>query len=697
MKYPAFKNHALSGVLSLLLAGGGLASAQVPITNIINTFDTAPSSGNGIGHEWGPGNATWDSATGNPAGAELITATFDPSSDTPLVAFACEPGGNPWYVQTPINFSAYTNLEFDILWDNTSDITIDEFNDVSTWPLSLTNSASANQSVFQSWASQGQLAAGGVTGGVEITLCGGPGGQSAPTIIVTNIPAAASNGWVHMGIKINQAQSQIDGVSGIVFHKWCANTWTLVTPVNARFWIDNVELKGTTLPPPPPKLSNPIKAVQGLNTFSSTEGNSYYDRQEAELMQSSGLSWVGQATTANPVTYTFTVAGYPNSVNCEAYLFLVPNPAGNDSAPDWNETNCAIFYLQGSKASAVARFQYKVNEDHQNAMYGGNTESRGTYTNTPGTWDGHTTPYLESGSLATMTAPSGILGTWTLKFTSDTNGTIIAPDGTSTNFIIPPYNIGYFAETASPAFNVYLGMQANNADAMNQAVVFSNFGVSGTASPFSENFLADTVLDTTNVWRTTVATGPAGVLIVPTNEEYWIEWTLPDSGFSLQTAPVLNNPLAWTTPSQGPIVPLYGLRAQLVASNEVPAGPTAFFECIQRVGTQLQVLFPGETNAPNTPTGKIGTPQTGLSGIAGVPVTINMVDATFHIVNSSDNITETSSDSGAVFYNGKPQLANGTATDTAYFSGAGSFTVTATDTSNTSILSGTSSTITVGQ
>ncbi len=40
-------------------------------------------------------------------------------------------------------------------------------------------------------------------GGLEIDLCGGPGGQMAPLIVTTNIPAAAANGWVHMVIPID--------------------------------------------------------------------------------------------------------------------------------------------------------------------------------------------------------------------------------------------------------------------------------------------------------------------------------------------------------------------------------------------------------------------------------------------------------------------------------------------------------------
>jgi hypothetical protein len=506
----------------------------------------------------------------------------------------------------------------------------------------------------------------------------------SPFIINTNIPAAAANGWAHVVIPINAATAGIDGCSGFVFHKWVSQYGgQIANDFQGRFWIDNVILQGTAGPPPPPKISLPVKATQGLNVFASTAG--VYDRQSAVLRQNSGLSWVGQATPANPVTYSFTIAGYPSSVNCEAWMFLVPNPNYLDGAPDWNETNCAIVYLQGNSSSATAHFQYKVNEPNNQIMYSGGDP----WTNAPGSWDGVTTNYLESGNLASITN-NGVLGTWKVKFTSDTNVTLIAPNGNSTNFIFPAYNVGLFAEQASPGFYVYLGMQANNADALNQAVVYSNFAITGTGSPFSENFLTDTVLDTTNTWNTSAAAGPKGVFVAPAGSASWVSWTLPDSGFSLQVSPTLNNPTAWTDPSTGPIIGMGGIRSQLLASNEIPAGNTAFYRLIKRQFTQLQVLLPGETNAPNTLTGKVGAPSAVNPGDP-VIVTVNSVDSTFHIVSSTDSITLTSLTDNAATLPVPGNLAGGTAQMYVYFGTSGSQTITATDTTNTNIPAATSS------
>jgi len=64
--------------------------------------------------------------------------------------------------------------------------------------------------------------------------------------------------------------------------------------------------------------------------------------------------------------------------------------------------------------------------------------------------------------------------------------------------------------------------------------------------------------------------GPAGNLIVPASGLYWLGWTLPASGYTLETAPVLNDPLAWTTPATSTIIPLTGGKTkQLITTNDV--------------------------------------------------------------------------------------------------------------------------------
>ena len=62
--------------------------------------------------------------------------------------------------------------------------------------------------------------------------------------------------------------------------------------------------------------------------------------------------------------------------------------------------------------------------------------------------------------------------------------------------------------------------------------------------------------------------------------------------------------------------------------------------------TKLQLLVPGETAAPGTPTGKTGTPLEQRAG-AAFSVTVNAVDANWNLISTNDTVKITSSDPNA--------------------------------------------------
>jgi hypothetical protein len=506
----------------------------------------------------------------------------------------------------------------------------------------------------------------------------------------------ADGKWHHLSIPISASQSGIGSADGVAYYQWNPAG----TSGTMNYWLANVQLIARLVPVAPPSLIPLTKAEHGLNIIASTEGNSFYDRQSVLCTTNHGVSWVGQATTANPVTYSFTISGFPtaaaNQYSMESYMFLVPNPTANDNAPDYNETNCIIAELQSTPAGSQLLLQYKVNEPDENSMQYDNAP----YTNAVGSWNGVTTPWYENGALGSL--QSTLLdGTYSLKFTSSSNITLITPDGSTTNLVIPPYYAGNFAENTS--FNVYLGMQANNAASINEAVAYGDFTITGNLNPVSDDFLTDTTLNT-NLWNTAVATNPKGIIVVPSSAAYWANWTLPASGYSLLAGSNLLNMASWTSPSIYPVIATLGYNSQLIDTSELPAGNAGFFECLQRTFTQLQVLLPGEANAPGTTTGKTGTPTPVSLGAGGLEnVTVNAVDATFHIINGvTDTIHLTSTDGGP---NGgvtpiNVAMVNGTASFTGQsgyaFGDEGTFTITATDETTTTIAPATSSSVTVG-
>ena len=342
-------------------------------------------------------------------------------------------------------------------------------------------------------------------------------------------------------------------------------------------------------------------------------------------------------------------------------------------------------------------FSYKVNTANSNAMQYGNAP----FTNSPGSWDGVTplTNWCENGNLGAVQSTK-LTGTWILQFTSDTNITLIGADGSQTNLVIPPYFASNFAETNS--FSLYLGAQPNTAPALNQAMVYSSFAVAGVPGAYSENFVGEPVLDT-NSWNNSISAGPSGVLIVPPGAPYWINWTLPAAGYALTESGSLLPDAFWFNVSTYTPLPMAGFNSQLISTNDMVNPKGEFFRLIQRVATRLQVLLPGETNAPNTVSGYTGSPTPvsfGGGQYAQENVTVLLVDADWNPVpGGTDVIAITSSDANAISPN-NAALVNGTVTfDSAnpfLFVDQGSWTITATDTTTASITAGTSAAVTVG-
>ncbi|UCF04097.1 MAG: hypothetical protein JSV33_09075 [bacterium] len=94
--------------------------------------------------------------------------------------------------------------------------------------------------------------------------------------------------------------------------------------------------------------------------------------------------------------------------------------------------------------------------------------------------------------------------------------------------------------------------------------------------------------------------------------------------------------------------------------------------------TRLQVLLPGETAAPGTPTGKTGAPE---AQTAGVPftVTVRACDGSWNTVTSITHIVSLNSTDESATLPGNTQLTGGEVELTVTFNAGGSFTVSAHD------------------
>jgi hypothetical protein len=626
---------ALAGLT--LAASVSMANAA---TIVINTFDSSAETAN-YGIAYGNANTFSD--------VPALSFSTDDANGSPSsgsLQFVEEygqgaaQGAYAYYFATPLTgIGQITNLEFDLKVDPAS--ALDTFGNAAYFQLAF----DAQGYVYT------QLFAGNVT---------------------TNF---ANNGWQHFsvyngGLPLTQLGAA-SSLLAVILDPYDGNYTNVPGSNHTIMYIDNIKFLTSAAPPPPPTMTI-TKPTQGLN-FVQGSISGQFDRQNIATAGTGNYTWGGVATAGNPVTYSFTI-NQNSGPDLNYHIYLYQSIGDTASAPDYNQTNVLIFQIQSAtNGTAIATLSWKTNLPSSgtisNAFFGANT------------------------SVTNAT----LVGTWSLQFTSNTGGTIIAP-GASYPFSLTP---DISASLPNPiTVNFGINPQINDPKILGEYMVVSQISVTGVdplsaTHPHTDNFLVDSSLDT-NTWTVNALTPPS-ILFVPTNTPYSVNWTVPDTGFELQVNTNLATPASWTSPGL-PQVQLFPGKRTLIASTNLPPGRAAYFHLLQRVATQLQVLLPGETNAPGTITGKTGTPTPVSLGAGGLEtVTINSVDPTFHLVTvSGDNIHLTTTDGSAITPNDAP-LANGTLQQTIAFGSQGTFTVTASDTTNPStIATNMSSSVVVG-
>jgi len=642
-KIPKLKSFGLS-LAALLLVGSaspGHAQFTPNVDTYLNHYDAAIDMSSYTVWWGNVSPEVWSSDVGNPAGSLEIhmPAPFPNGNGGYLGEFANEGFGWDWNVS--INGNLYTNISFDILVS-------------SNCPVN-------DQNGFNDY---GQLHVGLVVGNGNFQEMGAP-----------RIPAAASNHWVHIVVPINKLLGDISSCQGVgwQYTKYWDQDPAGQPVTGLTNWIDNLSVAITPgPPPPPPTISSTLnRAVSGVNCIGVGIGDARKDdRYSVVTKQATGYG----PNSGDTVTYSWNIKSFPNDpdgfqgqlfISCGADSSSTPNANGGpgpyDSAVDWNWGNVIRATIQANAGSAYMNFTYKTNEPNgMNQIWASN--------------------------YCTVSASSPI-GTWSVSFEKSTGKVTLTSPQNSTNFFMDAASLALFTDPLA----LTLGGQPNTTTGAGQSVVFSSFSATGCATPISDSFATDPKLDT-NMWF--VLAGDAnGVQLVPPTGALWLAWSRPDSGFSPQSSTSLSS--AFT--DFAPITTLISLgeRMILVPSANVGANQS-FYRLISRAYTKLQVLLPGETAAPNTPTGKTGTP---IAQANGVPfnVIINAVDDNWNVINMGTTVVlDSPEDNGDFFVFSSPTnpvLVAGTATAQVEFFADGSATIRAID-SNDNTKTGISSTVT---
>jgi hypothetical protein len=381
--------------------------------------------------------------------------------------------------------------------------------------------------------------------------------------------------------------------------------------------------------------------------------------------------WTSQGTY--PVSYACTITNFPDiatHLGFEAHMYLVngdtaPANSATSGSPDWGCPDILIFRVENTANDVMAQIQWKTNYPNANA------------TNVP----------------ALVHAPSA-LGTWTVTFTDSTHGTLTGPgiyttvtvtNGTS----IYPTNYSFSAGTN---FSLPADVVANNFSPSTDFVQFGIFKNDGandghnnfahgrfsrvqfTGAPlnsFDDSFDGAT-LTNNYAWQ---ITSSRDVQYIPPGTAWIVDWTLPALQFKAQSAPTITGP--WSPAVFTSTYSDSSKAHSLVAQAALPGAKSGFYNLIKRPFSQLQILMPGETNAPYTATGKIGTPIPQSVGSI-FNITVNACDSVWNVVPSTDTIDLTSSDTTA-YLSPDTALFNGSTVFSVYFGTAGTFTITASD------------------
>lgn len=632
MKLKTIRKYAVLGLSALAVASlAGINTAKAQTW--IATFDTDISANYSVGGT--PGATTsWDGGQNGP------TAPSSPSGSE----YVSIPYANitSWQ-EAQLNFNGSTTL------GNFIDVEMDiKVNVTNSYPDPSGNYGQVRY-VINNWEGSQQ------------------GWQPGSSVTITN-----TSGWQHIKLTLAGAPSYADQIVIDFVGNPATNT--------INYWMDNIAL--TSAPLPPPTMNVPMAAPKqaGLTLLPAT--TSEYQRVMVYPNNATTYGWYGQATAGNPVSYSFTITNFPNVGHYGAQVFWIPvssfEYSANDTSVDWNCTNDLVLSISGS-GNAGAATNWGVNFSTKTNLSAGN-------------------PNLVITNYAYSSLP---LGTWTVTFNNNTDFTITAPDNSVVSGSLPADVVGLVSGNAAgnTAMAPYFGIQPNDPQGIGLPAVFSNIKISGTPTTINDSFNAGT-LDT-NTWSK-LSDQPLDVFVNNGDLFYILSWNTPnDQGYStLLAASTAAGP--WNDLlSSSSWMPLNGTKAALIKKSGLQSAlgetQTALFKLIKRQFTQLQVLLPGETNAPGTVSGKVGTP---VAQTTTTPTTVivNACDSTWHIVNSGDQIRISCSDSGA-FLPTDSSLNNGTVTfdssNPLLFQTTGSQTVTATDLSNTNILSSTSSTVTV--
>ncbi len=284
-----------------------------------------------------------------------------------------------------------------------------------------------------------------------------------------------------------------------------------LTNANANEEIDIANIQVvmvTNVPPPPPPTMNIVKAYSGLRIFAKNNQFTYNGEGFGTL--DNNQSWVG-STPGNPPTYSATIGDF-NTVNGFTFTTTFV-PINYSIDPD---TVYAAYYCTNTFTLTITK---------QDTYFTGSLDwkTNGYINNSSGTY--------VNALLVTNTVG---VGTWTLKFTDDTDGTLTPPGGSPVAFTLPPA----VAATLANPVNIMWNIAPNSTGGYGQYIDIDSVNITNVAGANEFDDFTKDAYDPANpqsigneslgYWVSSAYSVDVNSDVqVGTNTPYWVTWTEP--------------------------------------------------------------------------------------------------------------------------------------------------------------------------
>ena len=360
-----------------------------------------------------------------------------------------------------------------------------------------------------------------------------------------------------------------------------------------KLYIDNIQL---TKPVTSPSITALTKnnTPGGVKIQLDANGNSNPNDQEGICTPSaandvSDFFWVNQT----PATYSFTLTNFPPPA--APFTGLANPPASPGAGYD------AHIYVCNGDSIQAFNGGYSYNQTYSGANYNmvddlelhirnanvSTNDGLGTFTLSNGViavinWKTNQPNFNSSNQIAFhFPNMASANGTWTLNFSDNTHGTLVAADGSLNSFTLPDfyndpdYTANFTPTTSFVHFGVYKYGNTNNNSLGN---VFTRVSVTNTVAAITDTF-GGPGLGANYAWQVAEYYQYAAnrVLWIPYGTAWWLEWGLPSTGYSVESVGSLTG--TWGdagvtyiyTDATG--TNIFGA----VPAASLPAGNTAFF------------------------------------------------------------------------------------------------------------------------